>query len=77
MEYKAYYIAWRRSTRMLPILAQGANTAIGDAHAIARALSERVTVEEALQQYENERYPITTAIQIESQQWDKLFDVVT
>ena len=51
---------------MLPTLGQGANTAIAGADAIARAFSECSTVEEALQQYENERRPITTAIQNES-----------
>ncbi|NHN31713.1 FAD-dependent oxidoreductase [Paenibacillus agricola] len=59
---------------MLPTLGQGANSAIADADAIARALSECATVEEALQQYENERRPVTTAIQNESQQFDKAFD---
>lgn len=56
---------------MLPTLGQGANSAIADADAIARALSECATIEEALQQYENERRPITTAIQNESQKFDQ------
>ncbi len=60
---------------MLPTLGQGANSAIADADAIARALSECATVEEALQQYENERRPVTTAIQNESQQFDKALDI--
>ena len=60
---------------MLPTLGQGANTAIAGADAIARALSECETVEEALQQYEDERRPITTAIQLESVRIDTALDV--
>lgn len=59
---------------MLPTLGQGANSAIADAGSIARALSECTTVGEALQQYENERRPVTTAIQNESQQFDQLLN---
>ncbi|NHN30832.1 FAD-dependent oxidoreductase [Paenibacillus agricola] len=59
---------------MLPTLGQGANSAIADADSIARALSECATVKEALQQYENERRPVTTAIQNESQQYDQLLN---
>lgn len=59
---------------MLPTLGQGANSAIADADSIARALSECATVEEALQQYENERRPVTTAIQNDSQQFDQLLN---
>lgn len=51
---------------MLPTLGQGANTAIAGADALARAFGDCSTVEDALQQYENERRPITTAIQNES-----------
>ena len=53
---------------MLPTLGQGANSAIADAEAIARALKTCPTIEEALHQYENERKPITTEMQNESQQ---------
>lgn len=60
---------------MLPTLGQGANTAIAGADAIARAFSECSTVEEALQQYENERRPITTAIQNESAGLKEAFKV--
>lgn len=60
---------------MLPTLGQGANTAIAGADAIARALSECATVEEALQQYEMERRPITTAIQLESVNLNSALDV--
>lgn len=61
---------------MLPTLGQGANSAIAGADALARALAECGSVDEALQQYENERRPITTAIQNESQKFDKAFDLV-
>jgi len=59
---------------MLPTLGQGANSAIADADSIARALSECATIEEALQRYENERRPVTTAIQNDSQQFDQLLN---
>lgn len=60
---------------MLPTLGQGANSAIADADAIARAIVACDTVQEAIQQYENERRPVTTAMQNESQKFDKALDV--
>lgn len=56
---------------MMPTLGQGANSAIQDAGAIANAFSNSNTVAEALQHYENERRPITTAIQNGSSDYKK------
>ncbi|WP_044876888.1 FAD-dependent oxidoreductase [Paenibacillus sp. IHBB 10380] len=52
---------------MLPTLGQGANSAIQDAEAIADALASCETITEAFEQYEQERRPVTTAIQTQSQ----------
>lgn len=60
---------------MLPTLGQGANTAIQDAGVLAIALAESNSVKEALQRYEEERRPITTAIQTASTDISKLTDV--
>lgn len=57
---------------MLPTLGQGANSAIQDGGVLALALAECDTVAEALQRYENERKPITTAIQNGSKDIGKL-----
>ena len=60
---------------MLPTLGQGANSAIADAEVLAQSLSTCTTIEEALQEYENIRRPVTTAMQNESQKMDSALDV--
>lgn len=57
---------------MLPTLGQGANSAIQDAGVLAIALAEFDTIAEALQRYEDERLPITAAIQNGSKDISKL-----
>ena len=60
---------------MLPTLGQGAKSAIAYPDAIARALVACDTVQVAIQQYETERRPITTAMQNESQKFEKALDI--